>query len=87
MARPHSVGSVSLKSNNPRDHPSIKTGYLSDTRDLKTIREGLKLSRKIAKTSSFAKYIGKEVFPGEHVQSDAELDHYIREVSYTLLSC
>ena len=72
---------MSLKSSNPRDHPKIETGYFKDARDLKTIREGLKLSRKIAKTSALSKYIGKEVFPGEHIQSDADLDNYIREVS------
>lgn len=45
------------------------------------MREGLKLSRKLANSESFRKYKGEEIFPGKHVQSDAELDAYIRDVS------
>lgn len=44
------------------------------------MREGLKLSRKLANSESFSKYKGEEIFPGKHVQSDAELDAYIRDV-------
>ena len=45
-----------------------------------TMREGLKLSRKIANSESFNKYKGDEIFPGKNVQSDDELDAYIRNV-------
>lgn len=44
------------------------------------MREGLKLSRKLANSESFNKYKGEEVFPGKHIQSDDELDAYIRDV-------
>jgi choline dehydrogenase-like flavoprotein len=58
-------------------------GYFTDEgkADLATMREGLKLSRKLANSESFSKYKGEEIFPGKHVQSDAELDAYIRDVS------
>lgn len=62
------------------------SGYFTDEgkADIATMREGLKLSRKLANSESFSKYKGEEIFPGKHVQSDAELDAYIRDVSYSL---
>jgi choline dehydrogenase-like flavoprotein len=67
---------------------SIISGYFTDEgkADLATMREGLKLSRKLANSESFSKYKGEEIFPGKHVQSDAELDAYIRDVSPSSLS-
>lgn len=82
--RPHSKGSVQLASSNPRDKPRIVTGYFQDERDLVTLREGLKLSRKLAHASVFQEYLAEEVFPGASVQTDAELDNYIREVEFKL---
>ena len=48
------------------------------------MREGIKLSRRLASSESFAKYKGEEVFPGNHIQTDDELDLYIRNVSRDL---
>jgi choline dehydrogenase-like flavoprotein len=64
----------------------IYTGYFTDkgSEDLATMREGLKLSRKLANSESFAKYKGEEIFPGKHVQNDDELDAYIRDVSLSI---
>ena len=58
-------------------------GYFTDecSEDLATMREGIKLSRRLASSESFAKYKGEEVFPGNHIQTDDELDEYIRNVS------
>jgi choline dehydrogenase-like flavoprotein len=47
------------------------------------MREGIKLSRKLANSESFAKYKGAEVFPGSHIQTDDELDLYIRNSAHT----
>jgi choline dehydrogenase-like flavoprotein len=78
---------VHAPKNTYRTHPSVTRsntlGYFTDEgkADLATMREGLKLSRKLANSESFSKYKGEEIFPGKHVQSDAELDAYIRDVS------
>jgi len=82
-ARAHSRGSVKLASTNPADKAKVETGYLRDERDLETIREGLKLGRKIAASPAFDQYRGQEVYPGAHVQSDADLDAYIRGSIHT----
>ena len=44
------------------------------------MREGIKLSRRLASSESFAKYKGEEIFPGDAIQTDDELDEYIRNV-------
>jgi len=82
-ARPHSSGRVLLSSPDPDDKPIIQGNYLKDSRDVATIREGLKLGRKLAHQQAFSKYIGEEVFPGREVQSDAELDNYIKSTVHT----
>lgn len=58
------------------------SGYFTDegSADMASMREGLKLSRKLANSESFNKYKGEEIFPGKNVQSDDELDAYIRNV-------
>ena len=49
------------------------------------MREGLKLARKIATTNSFDKYRGYEIYPGENVQTDEELNEYIKNVSVIII--
>lgn len=44
------------------------------------MREGIRRARALAISDSFVKYTGEEIFPGAHVQSDEELDEYIRNV-------
>jgi choline dehydrogenase-like flavoprotein len=55
--------------------------------DISTMREGIKLSRKLAHSESFAKYKGDEIFPGKHIQTDDQLDAYIRDVSQSISNC
>jgi hypothetical protein len=70
-----------FKPNNSLEHNP--KGYFTDDAsvDLATMREGIKLSRKLAESESFAKYKGAELYPGTHIQTDSEIDKYIRDVS------
>eukprot|EP00600_Ochromonadales_sp_CCMP1393_P010029 CAMPEP_0174955208 /NCGR_PEP_ID=MMETSP0004_2-20121128/857_1 /TAXON_ID=420556 /ORGANISM="Ochromonas sp., Strain CCMP1393" /LENGTH=560 /DNA_ID=CAMNT_0016203117 /DNA_START=206 /DNA_END=1888 /DNA_ORIENTATION=- len=85
VSRPHSTGSVELQNADPTAYPVIKTGYFSDGdgNDIATMREGLKLSRKLAQTDAFKSYVGAEVYPGPSVQSDEQFDDYIRSTVHT----
>merc|ERR1712146_270714 len=47
------------------------------------LREGIKLARKIVSTQPFDRYRGEEVFPGPSVQSDEDIDNYIRDSIHT----
>jgi len=82
-ARPHSVGRVRLGSSSMADHPVVEGNYLSDPRDVATLREGLKLSRRLAKQDAFKDFVGHEVFPGPEVKTDEQLDAYISESVHT----
>jgi len=81
--RPSSRGRVLLASGDPEEKPIVEGNYLTDKADVATIREGLKMSRKLAAQPAFKEYLGPEVFPGKEVQSDADLDEYISESVHT----
>jgi choline dehydrogenase-like flavoprotein len=81
--RPQSRGHVRLGSCNAFDKPIIDGGYLSDKRDVETIREGIRLSRRLAQQPAFKEFIGPEIFPGHEVQSDEQLDTYIASTIHT----
>jgi choline dehydrogenase-like flavoprotein len=80
--RPSSRGRVRLRSAVPEDRPAVDAGWL-DPKDLATLREGLRLSRRIAAAKDFDEFRGKEVFPGPDVQTDAQLDAYIASSVHT----
>ncbi|OAN18148.1 GMC family oxidoreductase [Photobacterium jeanii] len=76
--RPKSRGKLSLLSNDPHQPVKIEAGYLTDPDDIEVMVKGIKLSRKILAQPAFDRYRGKEVFPGEEVQTDDELRAFIR---------
>jgi choline dehydrogenase-like flavoprotein len=75
-ARPRCRGRITLRSAAPEDRPILDYGWLNDE-DRATLREGMRLGRRLAKTAAFDQYRAEEVFPGEAVQTDAELDEYL----------
>lgn len=81
--RPHSRGSVSLRTANAADAPLINPNYLADPRDLKMTVAGIKLMREIMAQSAFAPYLRREHMPGDGVQNDAALEDYIRQFGRT----
>jgi choline dehydrogenase-like flavoprotein len=78
--RPESKGRVRLRDSSPFSKPVLEGLYLSGTdgADLLTLREGIKLGRKLSRTSAFDDLRGEELFPGAAVSSDEEIDQYIR---------
>mmetsp|Transcript_30557 Transcript_30557/g.40369 ORF Transcript_30557/g.40369 Transcript_30557/m.40369 type:complete len:624 (+) Transcript_30557:73-1944(+) len=81
--RPESTGSVRLQSSNPFDSPEIKTGFLKEEADIATLRNGIRMARKLASTKTFEGMVGKEVYPGAEKQTDEEIDDYIRNTVHT----
>ena len=74
-------GHLTLTGNSIAQKPRIDAGYLSDAGgfDMKVMLAAVKLSRQLLAQPVFDAYRGPEVFPGEAVQSDAELENFIRE--------
>lgn len=81
ISRPQSRGTVMAISSNSRDLPQIDPQFFSVADDLRVMREGLRLSRDIIRQRAFDDFRGEEFGPGRHVQSDAELDDYIRRTT------
>jgi choline dehydrogenase len=82
--RPHSRGYVRLKSLDPFAHPLIQPNYLKEEADRRTMRDGVRLVRTIFAQKAFDPYRGPEYDPGAHVQSDEEIDRFIREKAETI---
>ncbi len=74
-----SRGWLELASSDPADFPEITLNLFDSPADFRTARDGIRLARKIYRTEPQASLTGEEVLPGEQVQSDEELDAYIRE--------
>lgn len=81
--RARSKGCVRLASSNSHIKPIIDTAYLSEESDLATLREGIKLGRKLGNSNTWGVFKGEEVFPGPSVQTDDEIDNYIRNTLHT----
>jgi 4-pyridoxate dehydrogenase len=83
MLRPESRGEITLASTDPRAPVRIRQNFLSTDNDKRTIRDGLKLVRRMAETAPLSDFVASELKPGASVQSDAELDAYIRATAAT----
>ncbi|PWU72804.1 choline dehydrogenase [Ochrobactrum sp. POC9] len=77
--RSKSRGSVTLRSANPREKPVIKFNYMSHEDDWADFRHCVRLTREIFGQAAFNPYRGAEIQPGAHVQSDDEIDNFIKE--------
>lgn len=82
--RPNSVGSIRIASADPEAAPIIDPDYLSDPEDVRAMREGIRLIREIIAQPAFDGFRGSEYAPGADLQSDAELEKYIRDNANTL---
>jgi choline dehydrogenase len=83
--RSNSRGRVQLKTKNPHDHPSILFNYMSHDEDWREFRAGIRITREIMQQAALAPYLGREISPSDKVQTDAEIDAFVRahgETSY-----
>ncbi len=76
--RSKSRGWVKLRSPDPDDAPLIQFNYMSHPEDWDDFRRCIRLTREIMQQPAFAPYLKQEIQPGPDVQSDAELDAFIR---------
>ncbi|HBP5363218.1 MULTISPECIES: choline dehydrogenase [Pseudomonas aeruginosa group] len=81
--RSPSRGRIHLKSRDPRQHPSILFNYMSHEQDWQEFRDGIRLTREIMNQPALDPYRGRELSPGVNVQSDADLDEFIRNHAET----
>ncbi len=77
--RSASRGAVTLASADPKDAPKILFNYMSEASDWEDFRTCIRLTREIFGQDAFAPFVKHEILPGAELQSDAELDGFIRE--------
>jgi choline dehydrogenase len=82
--RPSSRGHVSLRSGRPEDPPRIFASYLSESRDLDILLEGIRWSREILHAAAFAPFRSAEVFPGDAVTTRQDLEAILRRKAETI---
>ncbi len=78
LMRPKSLGYVRARSADPTQPPAIRFNYLADARDREDLRQSVKLVREILAQPAFDPYRGEELFPGWQVQSDDEIDEWLK---------
>ncbi len=76
--RSKSRGAVTLRSADPKDAPKILFNYMSHEDDWTDFRTCIRLTREIFAQDAFKPYVKHEIQPGDAVQSDDELDDFIR---------
>ena len=81
--RSPSRGRIHIRSKNPAEHPSILFNYMSTEQDWREFRAGIRITRKIMQQPALAPYVGKEISPGIEVQTDDEIDAFVREHAET----
>ncbi|WP_172327707.1 choline dehydrogenase [Mangrovicoccus sp. HB161399] len=77
--RSPSRGSVSLRSADPKAKPVIRFNYMSTEQDWADFRACIRLTREIFAQEAFKPYIRHEIQPGAALQTDGEIDSFIRE--------
>ena len=83
LLHPESRGEVLLRSANPKDKPRIIQNFFSSPNDISVLREGVKRIRDIINQPALDQWRGVEVAPGQDVQTDEEIDSWIRETTVT----
>ncbi|MBE3675304.1 choline dehydrogenase [Pseudoalteromonas distincta] len=77
--KPKSRGSVTIASANPEQPPTILFNYLEHQDDIEGFRACVRLTRDIIEQSAFNEYRDEEIQPGKHIQTDEEIDAFVRQ--------
>jgi choline dehydrogenase len=78
MIREESRGSVTLRSSNPADPPRILFNLFKEPSDVERMIRGIRMARQIYASEPLKSLIIRETLPGPAVQSDEDLEKFIR---------
>lgn len=79
LVRPLSRGWVRLASSNPLDKPLVNPNYFGVDSDTQRMIKAVKIARDIFATEPLAGWCEQELMPGPNVQSDSELESFVRQ--------
>ncbi len=77
--KPKSRGHVRVKSGDINHHPAVLFNYLQREEDRAGFRKCVRLTREIMGQPAMDPYRDEEISPGANVQTDDEIDAYVRE--------
>ncbi len=77
--KPESRGKVWITSADPKAKPGIQFNYISTEQDKQDWRDCIRLTREILEQPAMAQYRDGEIQPGPLVQSDEQIDQWVRE--------
>jgi len=77
--RPYSRGTVHAQSADPFADPIVQANYLDDTRDRRVLIDGIRIARRLLRTSALSRYFVHESLPGPAVQSEDELLNFAQQ--------
>ena len=77
--RSQSRGYVNLRSSDPKEPPKIQFNYMSHETDWADFRNCIRLTREIFSQPAFEPFADSEISPGKEVQSDEQLNDFIRD--------
>ncbi|MEV6674755.1 GMC oxidoreductase [Streptomyces sp. NPDC051162] len=86
IPKPRSRGRLYLTSADPAVKPALDFRYFTDEEDYdgRTLVDGIKIAREIAKSAPLAGWLKREVCPGPEITSDEEISEYARKVAHTV---
>ncbi|MGN7251449.1 GMC family oxidoreductase [Arthrobacter sp. SAFR-014] len=81
-----SRGTVRLRSRDYRDKPRVDPRYFTDPEgyDQRIMTAGLRKAREIVSQQALDEWAGEELFPGADVQTDEQIQDYIRRTHNTV---
>jgi choline dehydrogenase len=79
--RPESRGFIALRSRDPNEHPIVQPNYFTATAEALALRAAVKIARCVIAQGPFDRYRGREVNPGTDIQSDADIDRFVRSTA------
>ncbi|HEX4194101.1 MAG TPA: GMC oxidoreductase, partial [Stellaceae bacterium] len=82
--RPESRGAVTLASRDPTAKARVLNNFLSTDADRRALRSAFKVLRRIVASPPLAPIMASELSPGTGVQSDSEIDAFIRQTLDTV---
>ena len=82
--RPESRGRIDIGAADPFADPVIRANYLATEEDRRVMREAVRIGRDVAAQAALDPYRGDEVAPGGDVNTDAEVDAWVRANAETI---
>ena len=79
------MGSVKIKSTDPRTYPALRFNYLSTEKDRREWVEAIRITRDILGQPAFDEFSNGEISPGPEVQTDQEILDWVAKDGETAL--